>query len=100
MEDRAPINTTQVSNNWKQSKNIHKLQWPENSPNLNPIENVWFKMKHMVSNLSNPNTMEELKEAVNSSWEEIPFENLDNVLVSLPHQMKNVVNANVAPVQW
>ena len=25
------------------------LDWPGNSPNLNPIENLWAKMKYLVS---------------------------------------------------
>ncbi|MBW0525483.1 hypothetical protein O181_065198 [Austropuccinia psidii MF-1] len=45
-------------------------------------------------------TMEELKAAVNAAWEEIPFEHLDNVLVSMPHRMQAVVNARGAPVRW
>ncbi|MBW0580385.1 hypothetical protein O181_120100 [Austropuccinia psidii MF-1] len=100
MEDGAPIHMAQVSNDWQQSNNSHKLQWPANSPSLNPIENVLFKMKYMVTNLFNPKTMDELKAAVNAAWEEIPFEHLDNVLLSLPHQMQAVVNANGVPVQW
>ncbi|MBW0488085.1 hypothetical protein O181_027800 [Austropuccinia psidii MF-1] len=35
MEDGAPIHMAQVSNDWRQSNNIHKLQWPPNSPDLN-----------------------------------------------------------------
>ncbi|MBW0592224.1 hypothetical protein O181_131939 [Austropuccinia psidii MF-1] len=100
MEDGSPIHMAQVSNDWKTSNNIHKRQWPENSPDLNPIENVWFKMKYMVTNLFNPKTMDKLKAAVNAAWEEIQFEHLDNVLVSLPHWMQALVNANGAPVQW
>ncbi|MBW0576833.1 hypothetical protein O181_116548 [Austropuccinia psidii MF-1] len=94
MEDGAPIHTAQVSNDWRQSNNIHKLQWPANSPDLNPIKNVWFKMKYMVTNLFNPKTMEELKAAVNAAWEEISFEHLDNVLVSVPHQMQEEHQCN------
>ncbi|MBW0562467.1 hypothetical protein O181_102182 [Austropuccinia psidii MF-1] len=95
MEDGAPIHMAQLRNDWRQSHNIQKLQWPANSPNLNPIENVWFKMKYMVTNLFNPKTMEELKPAVNAAWEEIPFEHLDNVLVSMPHQMQEEHQCNV-----
>ncbi|MBW0460408.1 hypothetical protein O181_000123 [Austropuccinia psidii MF-1] len=98
MEDRASIHTAQVRNDWQKLNNNHKFQWPENSPDLNLIENVWSKMKFMVTNLFNQKTMEELKAAVNAAWEKIPFENLDNVLVSLPHWIQAVVNVSGAPV--
>ncbi|MBW0488240.1 hypothetical protein O181_027955 [Austropuccinia psidii MF-1] len=98
MEDGTPIHTAQVSNDWRQFNNIHKLQWPANSPDLNPIENLWFKMRYMVTNLFNPKTMEELKAAVNAAWGGIPFEHLYNILVSMPHRMQAVVNARGAPV--
>ncbi|MBW0519346.1 hypothetical protein O181_059061 [Austropuccinia psidii MF-1] len=100
MEDRSPIHMTQVSNDEGQSHNIHKPQWSANSPSLNPIKNVWFKIKYMVTHLFNPMKMEELKANVNAAWEEIPFKYLDNVLVSLPHRMQAVFNVNGVPVQW
>ncbi|MBW0532191.1 hypothetical protein O181_071906 [Austropuccinia psidii MF-1] len=44
-EDNAPVHTSLLSCRWRDSQGIVKFQWQSNSPNLNPIENAWKKMK-------------------------------------------------------
>ena len=40
MQDGAPCDRSKVAKNFLDSNNIDLLEWPGNSPNLNPIENL------------------------------------------------------------
>ncbi|MBW0491782.1 hypothetical protein O181_031497 [Austropuccinia psidii MF-1] len=58
MEDGALIHTAITNQEWCDQHQIHKLDWPHSLPELNPIKNLWFKMKHIVTHLFNPKTMD------------------------------------------
>ncbi|MBW0497129.1 hypothetical protein O181_036844 [Austropuccinia psidii MF-1] len=100
MDNGAPIHMAMVSQQWHNEHNIHKLNWPPNSPDLNPIENLWFKMKHITTHLFNPKTVDELTAVVHAVWEDMPFDNLEALLKSFPRRMKMVVDQNGAPTHW
>ncbi|MBW0481683.1 hypothetical protein O181_021398 [Austropuccinia psidii MF-1] len=87
MEDGAPILSAQISTEWRANNNSQKLFWPANSSNLNPIKNLWFKMKYKVTTLYNPRTMDKLQEAICMAWDSIPVSHLDALLASMPHRM-------------
>ena len=40
-QDSAPCQVASVVKKWLNSERIQLLDWPGNSPNLNPIENLW-----------------------------------------------------------
>ncbi|MBW0589421.1 hypothetical protein O181_129136 [Austropuccinia psidii MF-1] len=60
MEDRAPIHTARLSNEWRQANAIAKIPWPAHSLDINPIENVWRKMKSHVIKHYSPHTIAKL----------------------------------------
>ena len=41
MEDGAPVHRSIAPKLWREALGMKKLQWPANSLDLNPIENVW-----------------------------------------------------------
>ncbi|MBW0509183.1 hypothetical protein O181_048898 [Austropuccinia psidii MF-1] len=71
MEDNVLIHTAGFSNQWCQQNGILKMEWLAHSPDLNPIENIWKSMKSQISKLYQPQTLDELKDAIWSSWSNI-----------------------------
>ena len=64
-QDSAPCYKAKSVTNWLQTKNVTVQKWPGNSPDLNPIENLWTLIKKKVSTL-NPTTLDELKQTISS----------------------------------
>ena len=50
MQDNAPIHTAHTVKNFLQGRNIPCLDWSAQSPDLNPIKNVWDNVKHQLPN--------------------------------------------------
>ncbi len=50
--DNDPKHTAKATKEWHKKKHIKVLEWPNQSPNLHPIENLWRELKVRVTNIS------------------------------------------------
>jgi len=70
------------------TKNI--LPHPAQSPDLNPIELIWAKMKKEVE-MQCPQTKNDLLEAITNSWKNINLRFIRKCIMGIKKKMKEIV---------
>ena len=99
-QDSATCHTAKTVKNWFKAKMINVLKWPGNSPDLNPIENLWSQMKKLVRK-EKPGNKRQLIEAIIKSWfHMISTEDLGNLVDSMPHRIVAVIKNNGYPTKY
>jgi transposase len=93
MEDKAPVHTARASGNFLKSNNVNKINWPAQSPDLNPIKNVWLVLKRNIQDLYQPKSVPEMQQAIQQAWEDFPTLILDHLVDSMPNRMAAVIEA-------
>ena len=87
MQDGASAHTAHSVRDWLAEKDINVLPWCARSPDLNPIENIWSWMDRKLCKAT-LTTVDQLKEAVDKLWLEIPMEICMNLIESMPKRVR------------
>ncbi len=66
-QDLAPAHTAKGTKGWFNDHGVTVLDWPANSPDLNPIDNLWSIVKRKMRD-TRPNNADELKAAIKATW--------------------------------
>ena len=100
-DDGAPCHRAKSIKTFVQQNSITPLPWwPGQSPDLNPIENLWHRVQHLV-NEANPSSRNDLVSAVIRVWNHvIPLEQLQNLINSMPSRIKAVIAAEGYPTKY
>ena len=69
-QNNDPKHTSNCTRDHLSDKNILTLDWPEQSPDMNSIENLWHVLKVKVGKRK-PKNLKELKEYVEEGWNKI-----------------------------
>lgn len=93
-QDNAGVHTSQSVINWFENNGIKVLTWPSQSPDLNPIEHLWWHLKGKLGEYeSEPTSIHELWERVEREWNAIPAEVCLNLIESMPRRVSAVLKA-------
>jgi transposase len=101
-QDNAPIHAARITKSWLQEHNIEPIEWPPNSPDLNPIENVWKLLKEELWKAhgkeyphlrNNKEHRECFCQWIREAWMKIEEEKISSTISSLPKRLQAVVEA-------
>ena len=82
-----------IATDFLKKNKISVLEWPGNSPDLNPIENLWTIMKDKVAD-KQPSSAQNLKQAIKDVWvTEITQEYCESLVSSMPHRIQTVIDS-------
>ncbi|CAH1990549.1 unnamed protein product [Acanthoscelides obtectus] len=91
-QDNARPHVARVTIDFFQHNDVTLLPWPPRSPDLSPIEHVWDMMGRRLLNLQRPpQTLEALREELVVAWNEIPQEDIDHLIRSMPRRVGECV---------
>jgi transposase len=96
LQDGAPPHKAKTTQAWL-AKNVPDFvkyrEWPGNSPDLNPIENVWAVLAEAVDRKGAKN-LDELEQSIREEWKKFSVDFLKNLIFSMPRRLKSVEQAN------
>ncbi|GFX10672.1 transposable element Tcb2 transposase [Trichonephila clavipes] len=92
MDDNSRPHRANIVNECLQSEDITRMDWPAYSPDLNPIEHVWDMLGRRIAARQPPLTcLPELRRALLDEWCDVPQDQIDTLILSMPRRCKACV---------
>ena len=93
MEDNASIHK-KICIPAREALGMMTLEWPPNSLDLNPIENIWSYMKDIIAkDYAHISSMQEMKRIIQHLWEQFKDDEWDKLIESMLERMHVVKKA-------
>ena len=99
MQDNDPKHTAHTIRDWFAKNKIKKLEWPAQSPDLNPIEHIWDELERRLKG-RNPKNKKELWAMMKQEWEGIGKDVTEKLVGSMPKRVLEVIKNKGGPTKY
>ncbi len=98
-QDNDPKHTAKIMKEWLHNNSVTVLEWPSQSPDLNPIEHLWRDLK-MAVHQRLPSNLTELERICKEEWQRIPKSRCEKLVASFPKRLMAVLNQKGASTKY
>lgn len=100
-QDNAPPHKAKVVKEYFEDSKLIVMDWPPNSPDLNPIEHLWSIIKVQLGKYpEEPKGMIELWQRVQNQWNSISENICKTLIESMPNRISAVIKARGGNTQY
>ncbi|KAK3514690.1 hypothetical protein QTP70_027774 [Hemibagrus guttatus] len=98
-QDNDPKHSSKSTSEWLKKNKMKTLEWPSQSPDLNPIEMLWHDLKKVV-HARKPSNVAELQQFCKDEWAKIPPQRCNRLIASYGKRLIAVVAAKGGPTSY
>lgn len=98
-QDNAPCHTSFKLCKFLSDNNLEVMFWPANSPDLNPIENVWNIMKRNIGKIYVKNK-KELVDVILSEVNKLDIQKINNIISSMDNRINELFNNSFDSINY
>lgn len=98
-QDNDPKHTARIVKTWLKKNMSNVMDWPAQSPDLNPIENLWAILDKRLASRK-PKNEEELFETLQEGWNNLDKALLTKLADSMPRRCEAVIKNKGYPTKY
>uniref|UniRef100_A0A8C4RHK9 Tc1-like transposase DDE domain-containing protein n=1 Tax=Erpetoichthys calabaricus TaxID=27687 RepID=A0A8C4RHK9_ERPCA len=99
MTQDNPKHTAKISKEWFQDNSVNVLEWPSQSPDLNPIEHLRRDLKTAVHRRF-PSNLMELERCCKEEWAKLAKDKCAKLIASYRKRLIAVIAAKGGPTSY